>query len=568
MPGAFWASSSSTISPRTLDVSCPEDQAEALVEAWRREARRILEALDWSGEQLAVRLFPGGANLAMSAPVDVLYAATEVNEWAFAAARAQFDGSRCPALDEEVAKLRSVIHDERNPALLRLRHAAREHRVAFLSDDEQASVGLGCGSQTFPVDRLPDPDQLDWSGIHDIPLALITGTNGKSTTVRLIASMIHTAGKVPGITSTDGIQVGDELVEGGDYSGPSGARAVLRDRRVEVAVLECARGGMLRRGLGVRKANVSLVTNVGKDHLGEFGVADPETLLETKLVVRRALGPRGVLVLNADDPGLRSRGESLSVPIAWFTRESGDSLVRGHVETGGQAALVEDGAFVFYREGQREEVAPVEKVPITLGGAAIHNVANVLAATIVGRQLDLDPRAIVSGLCEFQGSAQENPGRGNLFEVGGVRILVDFAHNPHAFRSLMEMARRLEPKRLLVLVGQAGDRDDASIRELARATWEGRPDRIILKEMPAYLRGRQPGEVLDLMQDEFSRLGVPADRLERAATEMDGAQSALRSAQPGDLLYLFAHEDRARLLALVSSLSSHDWKPGRKLPEE
>ncbi len=545
-----------------LDISCPEDKAQALVDAWRREVRRILERLDWSEEQLAVRLFPGGANLAISAPVDVLYAATEVNEWAFAAARAQFDGSVHPALEVEVARLRGVIQEERNPALLRFRHAAREHRVTFLSDDDQVSVGLGSGSRTFAVDKLPDADEFDWSEAHDIPVALVTGTNGKSTTVRVIASMIHAAGKVPGITSTDGIQVGDELVEGGDFSGPSGARTVLRDRRVEMAVLECARGGMLRRGLGVRRAQVSLVTNVGKDHIGEFGVADPETLLETKLVVRRALGPRGVLVLNADDPALRTRGESLDVPIAWFTREADHAFVRGHVEAGGQAAMVEDGAFVLYQDRQRELLASVEEAPITLGGAAVHNVANVLAASLVARQLGLNLEAIVSGLRNFHGTAKENPGRGNLFEVGGVRILVDFAHNPHAFRSLMEMARRLEPKRLLVLLGQAGDRDDTSIRELARATWEGRPDRIILKEMATYLRGRQPGEVLDLIQDELSRLGVPADRVERAASELEGARAALRWAQPGDLLYLFAHEERTQLLELVSSLSSQGWEPG------
>jgi hypothetical protein len=291
-----------------LDVACPPDRLEQLVQAWREQAQRMLDALEWSGEELAVRLFSGGANLALSAPVDVLYAATEVNEWAFAAARAQWDGPPCPPLEEEATRLRQVIRQERNPALLRLRHAARENRVAFLSDDEQASVGLGAGSLTFPVDGLPDPDGIDWSAVHDIPVALITGTNGKSTSVRLLASMIRAAGRVPGLTSTDGIQVGEELVEAGDFSGPSGARAVLRHRQVEMAVLECARGGMLRRGLGVRRARTALVTNVGRDHLGEFGVADQKSLVETKLVVRRALGYSGTLILNAEDTALRSRG--------------------------------------------------------------------------------------------------------------------------------------------------------------------------------------------------------------------------------------------------------------------
>jgi UDP-N-acetylmuramyl tripeptide synthase len=504
--------------------------------------------LEWSGEKLIARCFPGGANLALSAPVDVLYAATEINEWAFAAARSQLDGSSCPLLEEEAGRLQKMIQEERNPALLRLRHAARENRVSFLSDDDQVSVGLGTGSITFPVDGIPDPDSMDWSEVHDIPVALVTGTNGKSTTVRLLAAMIRAAGKVPGLTSTDGIQVGEELVEAGDFSGPSGARALLRHRQVEMAALECARGGMLRRGLGVRRARTALVTNVGRDHLGEFGVADQASLVETKLVVRRALGYTGTLVLNAEDAALRSRGPELQLPIAWFTREPADEMVRRHWEGGGMAALVQDGCLVLCEEGKREPVIAVDEVPVTLEGAAEYNVANTLAALLVGSRLGLRRDAMAAGLRGFQGSPEENPGRGNLFEVAGVRMLVDFAHNPHAFHALFRMARRLKSKRVLVLLGQAGDRDDDSIRELVQATWEGRPDHVILKEMPRYLRGRQPGEVLEIMEAEFSKLGAPAGLLQRA---------------PCDLLLLLAHEAREEVLKLLAALPSRGWRPGQ-----
>jgi len=546
-----------------LDVACPEDKVESLVAAWLAHAQRMLDALGWSGEKLTARRFPRGANLALSAPMDVLYAATEVNEWAFAAARSQLDGSSCPPLEEETGRLQKLIQEERNPALLRLRHAARENRIAFLSDDDQVSVGLGTGSITFPVDGIPDPDSMDWSNVHDIPVALVTGTNGKSTTVRLLAAMIRAAGKVPGFTTTDGIQVGDELVEAGDFSGPSGARALLRHRQVELAVLECARGGMLRRGLGVRRARTALVTNVGRDHLGEFGVADQASLVETKLVVRRALGYTGTLVLNAEDPALRARGAELELPIAWFTREPADEMVRRHWEAGGLAALVEDGRFVLCEAGKRESLIAVNEVPVTLKGAAEHNVANSLAALLVGSRLGLSRDAMTAGLRDFQGSPGQNPGRGNLFEIAGVRMLVDFAHNPHAFRALFQMARHMKPERTLVLLGQAGDRDDDSIRELVQATWKGRPDHVILKEMPRYLRGRVPGEVLEIMEAEFARLGAPAGLLQRAPSEIDAVRAALRWARPGDLLLLLTHEVRDDVLGLLTGLSRQGWQPGQ-----
>jgi UDP-N-acetylmuramyl tripeptide synthase len=238
-------------------------------------------------------------------------------------------------------------------------------------------------------------------------------------------------------------------------------------------------------------------------------------------------------------------------------------MVQHHVNGGGMAALVDGGSFVFCEEGKCEPVLAVEEVPITLNGAAEHNVANVLAAILVGNRLGLGRDAMAAGLRGFQGGPGENPGRGNLFELGGVRMLVDFAHNPHAFRALFRMVRHLKPERVLVLLGQAGDRDDDSIRELVQATWEGRPHHVILKEMPRYLRGRKPGEVLEIMEAEFGRLGAPAGLLERAPSEMEAVRAALRWARPGDLLLLLAHEARDGVLGLLTALSGQGWQPGR-----
>lgn len=522
-----------------LEVSLSPEEAESAVAAWQAQVRRILDAVGWTEEAAAARLFPGGASLAISAPIDGLYAATEINEWAWAAAETHFDPT---VFEQAVERLRTEIAREADPAILALRDAAREHGVAFLSDNRRASVGLGTGSLTWPVDELPDPRTIDWTAVHDVPVLLVTGTNGKTTTVRLLASMISAAGRVVGVTSTDRIEVGGEVVERGDFSGPGGARTLLRDRRVETAVLETARGGLLRRGLALDRATAALVTNIAADHLGEFGIHDLPSLAAVKLVITRAIGPEGRVVLNADDPVLVEAARGIAAPITWFSLDAGK----------GAAVYLENGALVLIRDGARVEVARVEDVPITFRGAARHNVANALAAIGMAAALGLSVEAMAEGLRRVGGTPEDNPGRANLFVRDGARILIDYAHNPHGLLALLDIARSLPAERRLMVIGQAGDRDDEAVRELARAAWTFRPDRVIVKELPEMLRGRQPGEVPAILVDELLRLGAPPESVTRTDSELEAVREALGRARPGDLLVLLVHTQRDEVLRLLS----------------
>ena len=533
-----------------IEVALEPAEAEAAVAAWREQARRILEAVGWTGEETAARLFPGGASLAISAPFDALYAATEVNEWAWAAAEASF-GGEVPDIAVGRDALRQAIAQETNPALLALRAAAAARGVAFLSDSRFASVGLGTGSLTWPVEELPQPESVDWSAVHDVPVLLVTGTNGKTTTVRLVAAMVNAAGKVPGLTSTDRIEVGGEVIERGDFSGPEGARTVLRDRRVEIAVLETARGGILRRGVVIPRADAALVTNIAADHLGDYGIHDLASLTAAKLVIARVVRPDGRVVLNADDPELVAAAGGMTAPVVWFTFDPGNPVVADHVAAGGEAVYVEDGALVLHREGERTAVIRVEEIPITFGGAARYNVANALAAIGLAAAAGLPVAAMADGLRRMQSTPEDNPGRANLFKWYGSRILVDYAHNPHGIKALLDIAQALPAKRRLIILGQAGDRSDEAIRDLARAAWELRPDHIMVKELPEMLRGRQPGEIPVLLEDELLRLGVPAANLERAASELEAVKKALAWARPGDLLVLLVHKHRDEVLRLL-----------------
>jgi len=215
--------------------------------------------------------------------------------------------------------------------------------------------------------------------------------------------------------------VNGAMVEAGDYSGPEGARRVLRNTGVDVAILETARGGLIRRGIGVARADVALITNVDEDHLGESGIVDLNALVETKLVVRRAVGPDSCLILNADDPNLVMRAADLDLPLAWFALSPEPEPIARQLAAGGEAAWLDGESLMLQKDGIRKTVTTIPEVPIALGGAARFNIANALAAILVANRLGISPVHIASGLSAFTGSPDENPGRGNVFDIGGVR---------------------------------------------------------------------------------------------------------------------------------------------------
>jgi cyanophycin synthetase len=589
-----------------LDAYLGAGEAEAInatVAAWRRQAQRMLDAVGWRGEELAVRRFGAGASLFLSAPLDCLYAATEVNEWAWEVAVAAVAGSGpvgeavatvvgggtagglaratgrsdaaaggtdraaaetgSAAFEAAAHRLRAAIARERDPALLALRDAAAAHGVAFLADDEQATVGLGNGSLTWARGELPVPAAVDWASVHDIPVALVTGTNGKTTTVRLAAAMLTAAGHMVGMTSTDHISVGGAVLDVGDYSGPGGARTLLRDRRVEAAVLETARGGLLRRGLALDRVAAAAVTNVAADHLGGYGIEDVAGLAEAKLLVTRAVDPGGRAVLNADDPELAARGSRGPSPVTWYSLEprlepqrptpaAGLDLA-AHLAAGGDAVLLAGAELVLARgAGRRDVVAAVSEVPIAFGGAARYNLANALAAIGLGAALGLPVEAMARGIAALRNDdGTDNPGRGYLMELDGFHALVDYAHNPHGLAALNGFVSSLPAQRRLLVLGQAGDRDDQAIRDLARAAWSLRPDRVILKELPAMLRGRLPGQVPAILEGELLRLGARREDLSHAPTELEAVLQALDWARPGDLLLLFVHKQRDEAMAVL-----------------
>ncbi len=539
---------------------------EAALGFWPQHIKALLKAIGWDPDTIVIRRFGKGASLAFEGPIDALYAGTEINEHAWQTAIGTATAGIAPDPLDNLAELQKQIDAERNPALIALGRAAEQRGITFLWDDDEASIGLGAGSKTWPVDRLPSPEEVDWSAHHDIPIALITGTNGKSTTARLLGAILRAAGRTPGLTSTDYIAVGDEILDRGDYSGTGGARTAMRDQRVDVGVLEVARGGILRRGLGVPRATAVAVTNVAADHLGDYGMESVADLAKAKFVVAKALGTGGVLVTNADNTYCRKEVNRLSeslrergAKVCWTSPNPKNPHVAEALQNKGKACAVVDGQLAYADSGKWIPVVTVADLPITFGGRATYNVSNCLTALGLAKALGVDDASIGKAMKAFESTPENNPGRGNLFDVGGAQVLVDFAHNEHALSALAESVEQIPADRRLVLMGQAGDRTEEEIRGLTKAAARLKADRYVLVDMPGYLRGKEKGEVPAAIQKILLDEGIPESAIVLEADPISGTRLALDWAQPGDFLLLLSLTQRNACITLIRDrIASHD----------
>ncbi|OOG36364.1 cyanophycin synthetase [Rhodanobacter sp. C05] len=375
-----------------------------------------------------------------------------------------------------------------------------------------------------------------------VPIAALTGTNGKTTTARMLAHITKMAGYTPGLTTTDGVYIDGQRTVEGDMTGPVSARMVLSDPQIDIAVLETARGGLLRAGMGVTKVNVGAVLNVQSDHLGLKGIDTLEQLAEVKRIVIEVA--TDCAVLNADDPlVLKMSGYTDAKVICYVTMNPSHALVREHVRAGGRACALEAGVngamITLYDKGSHIPLLWTHLIPATLEGRALHNVQNAMVAASMAFSLGIKLDAIRQGLRTFDTTFFQAPGRMNVYSEHPFKVLFDYGHNAHAVAVMADLAGRLDVtgRRIVVLAGP-GDRRDEDLVAIANAV-AGRFDHYICRRDDA-LRGRDGDEVPGILARALRAAGVTDDAISIIPDEQKAIDAALGMGRAGDLLLVFA----------------------------
>jgi len=380
-----------------------------------------------------------------------------------------------------------------------------------------------------------------------IPITAVTGTNGKTTTVRLISHLLRQAGRRVGMACTGTIEIDNHVIMRGDYSGPQAASIVLREPTVEQAVLEVARGGIMRRGLGFDACDVGVLLNIANDHLGESDIHTLDDLARCKSVVVDAVRETGTAVLNADDPRALQAQEWARGNVIFFTMDPESRAVRGHVRDQGVAFTVANDRIVMRQGHVEAEVIPVGDVPITFDGHAPFNIANALAASAAGYGLGLSLADIQMGLQTFHPTPGQNPGRTNLIEAEGVRALIDYGHNVPALEALEELVRDLSGNRRIGVASAPGNRRDEDLMALGAQLSKMHDTLFICEPDP---RGRPPGEAAALLRRGAESASAEPSRVEIVMDEYDAVERAFDEASEGDLLILLVDDIESAIARL------------------
>ncbi len=394
------------------------------------------------------------------------------------------------------------------------------------------SEGIGRNVAEHVVEMLYPPGSPS-----RIPIFAITGTNGKTTTTRLIAHILKGSGKTVGFTTTDGTYIQNQQITAGDNTGPVSAQLVLKDPTVEVAVLETARGGIIRAGLGFDYCDVGVVMNVASDHLGLKGVNTLEDLARVKSVVPRAVGRRGYAVLNAEDEHVYKMKELVEGNLVYFSMDENHPNIQRQANRGRVSCVFENGFITILKGKWKVRIEKAVNIPLTYGGRAEFMIQNVLAATLACFVHGVAIEDIRSGLTTFNAGTAQTPGRLNFVEIGDVTVLMDYAHNPAGMTGLVNFIKKLPHKHRTVVINGTGDRRDDDIREFARIAADIF-DRVIIRE-GNYLRGRTKEEMYQLLQD-----GVAASENKPHVKIIDDSREAIHTAikngRKGELIVTLA----------------------------
>ncbi|HXM52236.1 MAG TPA: Mur ligase family protein [Candidatus Binatus sp.] len=396
-----------------------------------------------------------------------------------------------------------------------------------------------------------------------IPIIQVTGTNGKTTTVRLIAQLARAAGHTVAYTTTDGVYRDDELVEAGDYSGFSGAAKALAQPGIDLAVLETARGGILLRGMGTDHNDVAVVTNVTEDHLDQYGIRTLDQLAEVKATITKITRPQGWDVLNADDPRVLAMRRLASGQPWLFSLDADHPAIRTTLAEGGRAISVLDGALVIMTSRRHaHRLLPVGDVPVTLAGISSHNLRNAMAAAAAALGAGIPEGAVIEGLRTFVLDPERNPGRANVFEADRRVVVIDYAHNEDGMHGLIEICQGLRAPggRIFLAFGSAGDRTNGILHRLGYTAARG-PDQVAIAQLHRYLRGREPQDLVARLQAGLKDGGKP--QVPVFPNELEALEWMLDSSAPNDVIAITALGQRPEIFQYLRNRGGATIGPSR-----
>lgn len=381
----------------------------------------------------------------------------------------------------------------------------------------------------------------------NIPVISITGTNGKTTTTRLVASVLKRMGYVTGMTSTDGIYINDECIDDGDDTGVESAKCILLNKDVDIAVLETARGGIVKRGLAYDLADVAAITNISEDHLGCNNIETMEELCLVKSLVAEAVKEDGYVVINADDKWSRKIIPRIKSKIIYFSNDSNNDLILKNISLGEIAIYIKDSCIYANNRGIEYKLNNISNIPITLNGALEFNVENAMVACGILIGLGVDYSMIKIGLNKFGLNLNENSGRFNVHDCNGIKVILDYGHNIEGYKKVLKSLKQLSNGKIIGVIGLPGDRTDHCANEIGRISAQF-VDKIIIKEDKCK-RGRKTGEIAKLIEEGV--IGVKSDFDYKIILHEDEAlKYALKEASQGDTIIVF-YEDQEPLIKII-----------------